>query len=70
MKKIWKILISGIVSLVISPYIGNYISILYLPYAVSDDQLNNIFAMSTIIVFFILSISIFILLGKIFNNKS
>jgi len=67
---IWSILVSIILSLITSPFIGTYISNIYIGYAKSDSEISIVFEVSSLISFFIISGMLFYFLRKfIFNNK-
>lgn len=63
---LWKIMVSVICGVVMSPFVGTMISNFYIPYAKSDGGISSVFEVSTIAAFPIMGAIVFILLQRIF----
>jgi len=69
--KIWSILVSIMLSLILSPFIGTLFSNIYIPYAKSDSEISTVFEVSTLVSFFVMSGVLYYLFAKfIFQNKN
>jgi len=67
--KLWKLITSIILGLIMSPFIGSLGSNIYIPYAKSDSEISTAFEITTLVAFPIVTGIIFILLLKFFSNK-
>lgn len=66
--KLWKLVISVICGVVISPFVGTLASNIFIPYARSDSEISTVFEVSTVIAFPILVATIFVLLQRFFKE--
>jgi hypothetical protein len=66
--KLWKLMISVICGVIISPVVGTLASNIYIPYARSDSEISTVFEVSTIIAFPIFAAVTFILLQRFFKE--
>jgi hypothetical protein len=67
--KLWKLITSIMLGLIMSPFIGSLGSNIYIPYAKSDSEISTVFEITTLVSFPVVSGIIFILLLKFFSNK-
>lgn len=65
---LWKVLVSMITGIVVSPFIGTLASNIYIPYAKSDSEISVVFEVSTVIAFPIVAVAVFILLRRFFHG--
>lgn len=66
--KLWKLVISVICGVIISPVVGTLASNIYIPYARSDSEISTVFEVLTIIAFPIFAAVTFILLQRFFKE--
>ncbi|MEF3074318.1 hypothetical protein V2P20_04710 [Methylobacter sp. Wu1] len=66
--KLWKLVISVICGVIISPVVGTLVSNIYIPYARSNSEISTVFEASTIIAFPIFAAATFILLQRFFKE--
>lgn len=65
---LWKVLVSMITGIVVSPFVGTLVSNIYIPYANSDSEISTVFEISTVIAFPIVAVAVFILLRHFFHG--
>lgn len=60
---------SGIIGIILSPFIGTLVSNIYLPYAESDSQISTVFEVSSIVAFPVIVSILYLIFVRLFKNR-
>ena len=66
--KLWQIALCIVLSIVVSPFLGEVVSSFYSPYAKSDDDLSSAFMLGTIFFASVLSFTSIFCLRKMVKS--